>query len=905
MRKRILLIVIGTLSCGIAGRIKRAVAKDPGSHNILKIVAADSGWDDEACAALGESERVDLAGLPIQDLHDNPEPFGPSFQQVLLDQLNIGITRLDAGPLIPATMFAALIAKWPELREKLGLALQELLAEGEGDDLEVWVMGSVSSTTGRAGLLELLFGAQELLRHNGVENQVVNAVILDSEGLRPDRNEERQHIEAAFWREAERANASKPGRVIPRPHAAADWTNGRPARITFRRNGKRQGSNLASVSELVKTTVDWFLLTALNPAVNQHIGSDRGDRARVLPRIGINDGHRFDPKLRYLTVANAAALDLAVPTLKAYARARGAELVLAALRGERPTEMGKLALELQLNFPALSQRLGEGTASSQINRDLNRLDLVLPKEKRSRWRMVTQTTQVNLATQLDRIRRAIPAQRTLITDEFRQRISQRLNHMLLPPADQTVEGAERQATGIQGTSAYLEDVKDQLTKTRKEAEKELATAHSLPQCLAKCEELLGDIPRFARSAHQTALLDELRHGYGDAVRTVIVDHSLRLLDDLQTFVTAKLTTLQEITNNIAEAALIVGKAKAEALTPSGGVLTRHLVEREADVEEIIGKAALLQPTLVETVKGQIIQSLSGQGEMIGGLASCSPDRLAQMAQDSFAVAASVDTQLQAQFKPCFEARFDSDAARARLFKWLTEAAAPLGGSIIPGYELKIPAHSRPAMIPLRKVLVPPDMRDVALQHLVPLGWPQDAIVAVEGLPMLVCVDEKHGLPAHAFAHLVHIGAQLPAESQHRGRFVTARWALDWLPELTPYQPFTDWEDEEIVQAGLLTNTVAKNGHGGFAFKDGSGLVVELGASRAECSKAIAAQKCREELILAVIEALRQVEPDWLEARLRQVVESGLLKREEGRARFDELRPVHSWARHNGLRGRVA
>lgn len=894
MKTRILLLTIGTLACGIGARSKRAVGKDPDYYNPFRIVAIDSGWDDKAVATLAENERVDLAGLPIQDLRENPEQWGTAFGQIQLDQLDIGVQTLDAGPLIPATMFAALIAKWPELQEKVGVALQELMAMGDGGDIEVWVMGSVSSTTGRAGLLELQFAVHDLLRVQGVANPTLNVVVMDSEGLHPERLDERRLIEAGYWREIERVVESGPGKSIPRPHAQ-DWAGGRPALLTFRRNGKRQGANLSSVKELADSTVDWLLLTALTPVVHRSL-STRGDRARALPRVGILDGHRFDPKHRYLSVANAAALDLSVPSLKAYAQARGAELVLASILGEAPTQVGFLAMELQLTLPALSQRLGEGVLGSGVNREINRLDQSLAKDKLSQWRRLTLAAQINLDTQLDHARRSIPSQRDLVLEEIKTRVAQRLGHLLAPNSDGPSEGAGRQATGVQGAISYAADVIDQLGKVRKEAEKEITTVYPLASCHGRCTEILGNISRFQRRAQQETVLTEMRRGYADAVRAVLVDHALRLIDTLQSFVTAHLALLREIVNRVTEAQTIVASAKLNAMTPSGGLLSRSLVNEEADFARLIDSTGMLKPSVVESTKTTVLQSAAGSGQALQELAACSADRLAHLAQGLFATTAQVDHQLQSQFKAVFEKQFDSVAAQAEVFRWLIESAAPLGGSIVPGYDQKIPAHSRPALITLRKVLLPPDMLDTARQHLIPLGIPQDSIQAVDGLPMMVCICEKHGLPAYAFSYLAQIGAQLPPEPQHRGRFVTANWALDWLPELTHFQPFAGWKDEELVHAGLLTSVVARNGDNGFIFKDKSGLHIPLGSAVPDCARAVGAGH-RDDLILALLEILGGVDSGWLTNRLRESVEGKVLHPQIGRAQYQRLLPLQKWAQH--------
>src|SRR6266478_7617952 len=110
LKTRVLLIAIGTLACSIAARIKREVAKHPGSYNPVRIVGIDSGWDDSAALTLVEHERVDLGGFHIRDLVEDPSGYGPRFSQVITSQLDFGVAQLDAGPLIPATMFAALIA---------------------------------------------------------------------------------------------------------------------------------------------------------------------------------------------------------------------------------------------------------------------------------------------------------------------------------------------------------------------------------------------------------------------------------------------------------------------------------------------------------------------------------------------------------------------------------------------------------------------------------------------------------------------------------------------------------------------------------------------------------------------------------------------------------------------------
>jgi hypothetical protein len=89
---------------------------------------------------------------------------------------------------------------------------------------------------------------------------------------------------------------------------------------------------------------------------------------------------------------------------------------------------------------------------------------------------------------------------------------------------------------------------------------------------------------------------------------------------------------------------------------------------------------------------------------------------------------------------------------------------------------------------------------------------------------------------------------------------------------------------------------ARNGDGGFVFKDKSGLHILLGSGIPECARAVAAGH-RDDLILALLEILGGVDSAWLNDRLRETVEGNVLAPQVGRAQCQRLLPMHSWARH--------
>jgi len=788
MRSGIILLSVGTLAGIIAARCKRAVMKDPSSYNRLRVLCLDGGWDDPVFEVLSDGEKVDLAGAPIEDLRENPEEYGTAFNQVLRSSLDVGVATLSAGPLLPSTMFAALLFQWHELETKLEQTIHDLLSlEERLDGIEVWVMGSVSSTTGRACWLEAAFCAHRMLRQQGIRNPIVNALAMDSEGLTPERHEERQLIEAAFWTELERAVASCPGEGIPRPHDlnVPEWTSGRPAVFTFRRNGKRRDSSLESVQDLADATTDWVLTTLLSPDVYAHVASPRGDRARALPTIGSTDGHAQDAKRRYLSVGNVAVLDLAIPSLKAYARSRGAEEMLSSVRGEIPSDVGHLATELQLFLGAIAQRFGEGALTAQVNRELNRLEHTLGQEKQDLWRGHTFAAQVNLDTHLDHARQTLPTRRRTVEEELTERIQQRLR-LFLAPSDQI--GAEedtRTVTGIKGLIAYLDDVVEQLNQVRRAAETILTTAYKLDACHARIAETLGRLQWIRRSAQRNAIISEMRRGYSDAIRVLVSDHALRLVNDLSEFVAAETVVGHSVLNRLGEAIGRVAIVKRNAMAPNGGVLVRRLLDGEAEFEQVSNSSEVLAEEIIQTAKSGLLRTLSSDGRnSLAMLAACSAERLAEMALRAYEEKAPLERLSQLEFKHLFAEKYDNDTVQRELFSWLLQTGELLGGTLDPAYEQKTPVHARPAAIEMRKVLVPPDMLELVRERMVPVGLSPVGIQPVEGLTMIVFVHEKHGLPAWSFPYLRRISARLPQETSLLERFVTAQWALGGLPSLT-------------------------------------------------------------------------------------------------------------------------
>src|SRR2546426_962544 len=198
MRIGIALVPHGTLLCGATAGALREVSKHPEYHNPAVTVMVDTGWDDPDLEAVPPTQRLNLAGAPIRDMRENPHRYGPEYGMVNHEQLEAYLDLSSAGQLNPAPIYAALISNWSDLQAKLRQALLDLL-NLQVDAIFVWVIASVSSTTGRATALETCMLANTLLRQEGVSNPIVNAVFVDSEGLAPSRPDVRAKIEASFY----------------------------------------------------------------------------------------------------------------------------------------------------------------------------------------------------------------------------------------------------------------------------------------------------------------------------------------------------------------------------------------------------------------------------------------------------------------------------------------------------------------------------------------------------------------------------------------------------------------------------------------------------------------------------------------------------------------------------------
>jgi len=886
MATGIILYGNGTLASVVTLRVKREVLKNLETARSFKALVEDSAWDDPIFSEVfnGEHllqgrEKIDIGNVPLQDIRNNPTVYGRFTEQLLLDQLNVGVSNLErGGPLIPATAFASSLFHQPQAEEKFLAQLHELLTLGSSlEGLEIWCIGSISSTTGRATLLERLFLARNILEQNGVTDALVNAVVLDSEGLQPDRRDERQRIEAGAWREFERTAEEYP---IPRPHDG-DWHGRFPAQFTFRFCGKRGGTELNSVEDLKDYVTEWLVTTLLNRTVHSQIV---GERVRAMPQIVSDDGHSFDPKPRFLSTSGIAVVTLPVRSLKAFARPWGAEQVLQGLLGEAPSDCGDLATELQLFYGALSQRLNEGTLMTQANREINRLRKTLQEKSKSNWRNAYHSSRANLDTQFLQAQKDLPALRDSLVGELTGRIEEQIQTLMRSPLG---------TGGARVVVAYLEHISSQLESLRRRAEEQLIQGTNLDQVHGDVEKILNKLNWVKRKSQLEKIVEELRKGYADALRKLIADQILRLNEELTTGLNDQKEKAALLVTQLSNALGEAAQAAEDALSYRPSETARVLLKGKEQFEQTIRSIGLLDDNLLNVVKTELLKQKDSATDPLH-LAQCSSKELVEAVSSLIAEKGDLGRLEQLSFTDVFKEQFRDVEKQTEVFRWLTTASEPLGGSVDPGYARKVSSSAQPAVVIQKMVLVPAGIEELARQYLE--RWAtgmEDAIRPLDGLHSLVCVQEHHGRPLWAFPYLVRISNQLPSEEAQRARYVVAKWACEWLPELVRHEPMKGWTERDLVVAGVGLNALLERD--GVILLPGVKPVPEpLGKTFDECAAIIQQNGYREDLKKALLEALRSGEEDDVRERLREAAEKEVVSATEANDLFERLASERRW-----------
>ena len=881
----ILLITPGTRASLIGASLKRIHRKSPASYNPFRLVAIDTAFDAVELDELEESEKMMLADLPIKQMKEHPEAY-PAFGEVPFEHLE-DVVALKAGALVVPTTHAAFIAKYPHVESRIMGALQELGSACASEAASVWVVGSVSSTTARGIMLETLFLVNRIVQKQGVFYSV-NCVILDSEGLAPTQREMRQRIEGGFYRELERAVLSSPSRPIPRPHDVA-WTAGSPAGMVFRFTGANSAQgNLRSVDELASAVTDWMAASVLDPVTFNLVSGPAGDRGRLLPSVQPpTDGHLVDPRLRYINCSGISSVSLNTPAVALYAEAERAQRSLARIEGAKRPTVENLIRELRLDYAVLANAAGEAGLLTSINRQLSGLQVELTKIKASDWGGQVHTTLHNLGRQMEQAQALVGRKVDETLAGLCASVQARSASFVLHPAGSAIE-ASMTALGLNGVIAYLSDVLKQNDEVKTKATAKLGSPLSLGDLHRKVDEILEKLSSFSllnRTPRET-LMSLIRQGYGHAMELVVAGAILALAQAFQAWCEQRLQEARAALATIQRAQEVLLGRKRQALATHKPARVHFLANDENEVLNLISNAGLIQPDLVEAATSKMLEKMCAKSELLVGLGTALPEALAESAVQENAALSPVGSSLKTQFGAQFNAKFPSAADAKNIFRWLVENSRPLSGVIDSTLEHRLMVSK----IEYLTVLIPAGMAELSKRHLLPLGIAPSQIREVDGLDSIVCVNERLGLPAHAFQYIKTVGKMLPNRAEDRGPLTVARWASKWLPTIENYEPFQGWSNPDLIHAGIMTGALCTS-------VNEITLVCNtlfLGADLAEATGNLTLNGHTTDLKKGIRSALDAMPPEGLATARKAVVESGKMSTAEANSLYLKLQPFHTW-----------
>lgn len=412
-----LIIGVGTLGCKVVVATKRMLKgqRVAGVH----FVGIDTQTDEPALQDLGPHELISIGDVPLEAIYKHPTAFGPLVEGTFLEQLAKHPPDLTKGGcLYPTATLLGVRFHQPTIERILNAALGGLLSPTHNlTDLEVWVIGSNASTTGRGALLEVAIVLRQILRGFPGLHAVLSCVVVGCQGLNPDKRQDRQALEAGFWLEYNAAMELCP---IPRPHDAVDslW-QGMVADYTFHVCANANTWQLPSIEHVEAWLAAWFYHTVLHHAVADILS---GARIRHRPQIaGVDRGQR-DPKRTFLSFAGFTVLSMQRPASQLYGRARLAELVFEALLGDPPANTGNLIISLGLHLGALEERLNFSGYSAVLTQELARLARMLKDAALKQWPGLVQTSLVNGELQIKNAQDLSPEKRRDLRRDLQGRL---------------------------------------------------------------------------------------------------------------------------------------------------------------------------------------------------------------------------------------------------------------------------------------------------------------------------------------------------------------------------------------------------------------------------------------------------------------------------------------------------
>lgn len=820
--KGMLIVGIGTLGCKVVVRTKRLLKGQRCAW--IRFVGIDTQTDEPALRDLEPHELLGIGEVPLEASHKTPEVFGPLVDGIFLEQLaNHPPDLKKGGCLYPTATLLGVRFHQAAITGMLNAALGNLLnPENNITDIEVWVMGSNASTTGRGALLESCILLRQLLRGFPGINATLSCVVVGCQGLNPDKLDERQALEAGFWLEY---NAAMEACPVPRPYDTTDslW-QGMVADYTFYVCANSSTWQLPSIEHVESWLAAWLSHTVLHPAVAEVLS---GARVRHRPQIAGCDRGQRDPKRTFLSLAGFTVLSLHLPAVQLYGQARLAEMVLDTLLGDPPANTGNLIVSLGLHGGALEERLNFAGYSATLTQEIARLARALKEASLRQWPTLVQTSLVNTEIQIKNAQDRSPETRRDIRRDLEERLQQQL---------------VAQTNGARHIVKALEDVQTHLALLHDQAIAQLRTLKRIDQTRAEVHETLKKVHFFNRAQQSEAIQAGIRR-VEDAIRIVLNDAIVRLIDELSAVVAERLKTAREVVERLAAARAMAQAMAATALEPHACTSIRSLVASRDEFEALI--AGVLSANTVQVLRDELVALGGREGDLLGLASFKDPARLVEVVCERIAARGHFATLGRQSFLEHFQRHYPTRQAQEDVLRWLYEKAEAPGGGVDVGYAQQTRAVPPGEQV---RILVPTELVPLAQQLLAVVApqLPAGALVGVADLGLVVATRELHHLPLYAQSYFRRIATRLPRAREALRRYVVAEWALDATSYL-PYEPFEGWNGRELMLLGLTVGVVAQS-PGGLAYSDPHiGVPVDLGALE-DAARTIARNGHRPELV---------------------------------------------------------
>lgn len=792
----------------------------------------------EELPRLPAPQQCCIGDVPIQELYRHRRQY-PWLNNIPMEVLRSHPENmLNGGSKIRAATQAAL--QWASqgdnrVESAIRTALTELReAAMETENLRIYIVAGVISTTGSGGALEIGFLVRRILRELGLSGtSTVTFLAVGSEGF--EVSLEKHWLEAAFWREFE---AVAKQAEIPRPHdlVQPSWADGLPFDYTFYFSRLTRGWNFASVEDLAQGVALWLAYTGLQPDVSAYMDGMRGRHHAQLHLV--NDVTGCSTSLSF---SGMAAYDLSLSAVRDYGLADFGVRVASSLIGEPAPNIGPFLSQVQLQPGVLRVRLGYQPDQSRMEKTITQLWKALLTRPLGDWHGLVSTSNLNLGRQLEETREALPAERRALTVETLTHLN-RLYH---------------QAAGqvqVLGALKLLKDLRTQTEKARQEASDQLGKLQNVDSIDAALAATLRGMNRWNQKAVAENVRKLLLGRYVDALNGLYLHEILRLFAEVVAWLDERIDETERLCATLEMVRSKFEQQRTQAAPTYEAKTARFLTRQDAarqDYDEMLQD--IVTPHNVATLKSELISSVSREHDPLS-LSACPYDNICERIAAIVELQQWLDGLLNVSFQTYWERAFKSRARKKQACEWLLTRAMPIGATVAKGYigqEGVIPPNIEQVSIQVPEEVA--DEVEALLREINPL-LPAHAVVRQPQFHKIVAVFEEAGYELRAKQHLCRIDAESARLSQEaRQRLASGQWAVG-LSSYVPHEPFEDWSGSDLLLLGLVAGSVEVR-NDGFALRHRDFDFVTLGADR-PAAEFQAANGYRPELVASLTSWLK-------------------------------------------------